>query len=294
MLNLAVAMGAAGGTPRPSRNAPAEMVPGSPPTLLTTHRPPVPKPAQVLLGINNASQANLSVGVQSLTVRDAMCGPMVPGVYYTYDEGECGAQRCPVGDDDDDDAAAAADDDDDDGPEPPPCPDDDTECVDAAAVNDLPSAPIYGCSELAVEALAKPRVRRPLHELTDDQWDRVVRAFWTLRTVDTLSGQERFGGAYFDYEYFVLRHTTTSTCLAIPPPSHLPPAERLLLCRYSAGPPPAALPMRSRRPHARRTHRATSTASRWASRATRRVSRRSSPSGTACRSSSSRARSSPS
>ena len=124
MLNLAVAMGAAGGTPRPSRNAPAEMVPGSPPTLLTAHRPPVPKPAQVLLGINNASQANLSVGVQSLTVRDAMCGPMVPGVYYTYDEGECGAQRCPVGDDG--------------GREPSPCPDDDTECVDAAAVNDLP------------------------------------------------------------------------------------------------------------------------------------------------------------
>ena len=40
---------------------------------------------EVLLGEKDASQVNLSVGEHSLTVRDAMCGPLVPGVYYTYD-----------------------------------------------------------------------------------------------------------------------------------------------------------------------------------------------------------------
>jgi len=97
-------------------------------------------------GTKEASLANLSVGSQSLTVRDAMCGPMVPGIYYTYDYGECGAQRCPddgsAGDDDDDapddtpaytyddDSAtllSEADDapEDDDDPGPPPVDDDD-------------------------------------------------------------------------------------------------------------------------------------------------------------------------
>ena len=84
-----------------------------------------------------------------------------------------------------------------------------------AAPSPAPSAPIYGCNpdDLVVEALATPRLRRPLHEVTEDQWARIVKAFWTLRTVDTLTGQELFGGAYFDFEYFVLRHSTTSTCL---------------------------------------------------------------------------------
>ena len=108
---------------------------------------------------------------------------------------------------DDDDAGPPRDDDD---AGPPPRDDDDgprdgdpgaTACDSYASFVTEPPA-------------GRMRIRRAAQVLTDEEWQRVVDAFWVMRTTDTLTGQQIYGGAYLDYEYFVLRHMVSSVCIA--------------------------------------------------------------------------------
>ena len=51
-----------------------------------------------------------------------------------------------------------------------------------------------------------PRVRRAVHTLSAEQWERVVRAMWVMRTVPTPEGVQTYGPFYRDWDFFVLMH----------------------------------------------------------------------------------------
>ena len=50
------------------------------------------------------------------------------------------------------------------------------------------------------------RVRRALHTLSDDEWQRVVDAFWVMRSTETTAGQALYGPSYRGWDYWTRLH----------------------------------------------------------------------------------------
>ena len=77
-------------------------------------------------------------------------------------------------------------------------------CTPDAADADLrcPTA----CAVAAAAPHTATRVRRALHTLSDEEWQRVVAALRVLATVGTAEGQALYGAQYREYNFFVLRH----------------------------------------------------------------------------------------
>ena len=49
-------------------------------------------------------------------------------------------------------------------------------------------------------------MRAAIHTLSDAEWQKVVDALWTLRTVKMGEGRERYGPEYRDLDFHLLRH----------------------------------------------------------------------------------------
>jgi len=83
------------------------------------------------------------------------------------------------------------------------------------------------CAAEAPAPTAAPRVRRALHTLSDDEWQRVVDAFWVMRNTETTEGQARFGKSYRGWDYWTLLHLV----------ANLPPYDPERACLVSHGAP---------------------------------------------------------
>ena len=68
------------------------------------------------------------------------------------------------------------------------------------------------CPTCPFEASAAPkRVRRELRSLSDDEWDRVVDAMWTMKTMSAADGAALYGASFRNYDALVVKHAVATT-----------------------------------------------------------------------------------
>ena len=79
-----------------------------------------------------------------------------------------------------------------------------------ACSTDPAASPRERCPEACSTAAGLPteaqRVRRALHTLSDEEWQRVVDAFWVMRTTETTEGQALYGPSYRGWDYWTILH----------------------------------------------------------------------------------------
>ena len=54
--------------------------------------------------------------------------------------------------------------------------------------------------------VSKKRVRKAVGTMPEDEWQRVVKALWTMRTLSEAEGQRLYGSGFRSMAYFNLRH----------------------------------------------------------------------------------------
>ena len=66
---------------------------------------------------------------------------------------------------------------------------------------------------LAAFARGEPRVRREIRTLSTAEFDALVGAMWTMKTLDDASGKARFGPHFRTYDSFVAQHVAAMTAM---------------------------------------------------------------------------------
>ena len=77
-------------------------------------------------------------------------------------------------------------------------------CVMGAAEDDPRRCP-FACLQSHSVRTGR-RLRKAIHTMSDDEWQKVVSALWVLRTVKAKEGRERYGPQYRDIDFHILRH----------------------------------------------------------------------------------------
>ena len=90
----------------------------------------------------------------------------------------------------------------------------------ASKLQILCSDPGYACPAACLQPVpprdptTARRVRRAVHSLGQEEWQRVIDALWVMRRTPDQEGQQRYGPAYRSYSFFTIRHKLNS----YPPP----------------------------------------------------------------------------
>jgi len=81
------------------------------------------------------------------------------------------------------------------------------------AVDDAENADINAtkaCPACSAPLIDSPRIRREVRSLSSEEWQRVVDAFWVMKLTSTADGQQTYGAAFKNYDYFVARHVVAA------------------------------------------------------------------------------------
>jgi hypothetical protein len=52
----------------------------------------------------------------------------------------------------------------------------------------------------------KMRIRKEIRSLSSDEWNRVVRALWIMKSTSMEVGKRQYGKAFFTWDYFTYIH----------------------------------------------------------------------------------------
>ena len=67
------------------------------------------------------------------------------------------------------------------------------------------------CPVCTTPTATTQRIRKELRTLSQDTWQRIINAIYTMKNLSTDAGQAIYGSNYKEYDYFITKHAITTT-----------------------------------------------------------------------------------